>query len=292
MLFLPKHLLSLICFLLSGEKGMEAKIIFLGTGGDSIVIGKQLRSSGGFILQMGDVQFHVDPGPGALLRARQEDVNLRENTALFVSHAHLNHCNDVNAVISAMTHAGLDKTGVLVGNKTVLEGSEEIKPYVTDFHKSCVERFISLEQNAKIGINDIDIKTLYAKHSDPDTLGFKFLTPDFTLSYSSDTEYSTELIEAYKNSDILILNIVNPSGIKQKGLLNSDDAVKIINKVKPTLAIIQHFGIKMLTVNPLTEAREIGKKTNVQTIAAKEGLVVNPLSYSAKAKQKTLNSFK
>jgi len=271
---------------------MEAKIIFLGTGGDSIVIGKQLRSSGGFILQMGDVQFHVDPGPGALLRARQEDVNLRENTALFVSHAHLNHCNDVNAVISAMTHAGLDKTGVLVGNKTVLEGSEEIKPYVTDFHKSCVERFISLEQNAKIGINDIDIKTLYAKHSDPDTLGFKFLTPDFTLSYSSDTEYSTELIEAYKNSDILILNIVNPSGIKQKGLLNSDDAVKIINKVKPTLAIIQHFGIKMLTVNPLTEAREIGKKTNVQTIAAKEGLVVNPLSYSAKAKQKTLNSFK
>ena len=51
---------------------MQAKIIFLGTGGDSIVVGKQLRASGGIILQIDDNQFHIDPGPGALVRARQE----------------------------------------------------------------------------------------------------------------------------------------------------------------------------------------------------------------------------
>ena len=271
---------------------MKAKIIFLGTGGDSIVVGKQLRASGGFIIQIDDTQFHIDPGPGALVRARQEDISLRENTALFVSHAHLNHCNDVNAVISAMTHAGLDKTGVLIGNKTVLEGDMEIKPYVTEFYKNCVEKIITLERNSKIGINNIDIKTLYAKHTDPNTLGFKFFTPQFTLSYTSDTEYSNELIEAHQKSDILILNVVNPSGIKQKGLMNTDDAIKLISKVKPSLAIIQHFGIKMLSVNPLTEAREISKKTKVQTIAAKDGLVVNPLSYAARGKQRTLTGFK
>jgi len=272
---------------------MKARIVFLGTGGDSIVVGKQLRASGGIILQVDDNQFHIDPGPGALVRARQEDISMRENTAVLVSHAHINHCNDVNAVISAMTHAGLDKTGVLVGNKTVINGEGEIKPYVTDFYKNCVERYIALDQGAKIGINEVDIKTLYTRHgTDINTIGFKFFTPEFTLSYTSDTEYSTALVDAHKNSDILILNVVNPSGIKQEGLMNTDDAINLISKVKPNLAIITHFGIKMLSVNPMTEARNITKQTKVQTIAAKDGLVVNPLSYAAKGKQKTLTGYK
>ena len=88
------------------------------------------------------------------------------------------------------------------------------------------------------------------------------------------------------------MNVVNPSGIKEKGLMNSDDAIKLISKVKPRLAIMQHFGIKMLSINPMTEAREISKKTKVQTIAAKDGLVVNPLSYAARGKQRTLTAFK
>lgn len=272
---------------------MQAKIIFLGTGGDSIVVGKQLRASGGIILQIDDTQFHIDPGPGALVRARQEDVNLRETTAIFVSHAHLNHCNDVNAVISAMTHSGLDKNGVLVANKTLLEGEGEIKPYVTDFHKNCVERYIALDHGAKIGINNIDIQTLYTRHiGDINTIGFKFFTPEFTLSYTSDTEYSKALVDAHKKSDIIIINVVNPSGVKQDGLMNTDDAIKLIEAVKPSLAIITHFGIKMLSVNPMTEARNITKQTKVQTIAAKDGLVVNPLSYAAKGKQKTLTGYK
>ncbi len=271
---------------------MKARIVFLGTGGDSIVVGKQLRASGGIILQIDDTQFHIDPGPGALVRARQENINLRENTAVFVSHSHINHCNDANAVISAMTHSGMDKTGVLIGNKTVMEGEGEIKPYITDFYKKCVERYISLDQGTKIGINEIDVKTLYTRHSDINTLGFKFFTPEFILSYTSDTEYSTALIDAHKNSDIMILNVVNPSGIKQEGLLNTDDAIKLISKVKPSLAIINHFGIKMLSINPITEARKITRQTKVQTIAAKDGLEVNPLSYAAKSKQKTLMGYK
>ena len=272
---------------------MKAKIIFLGTGGDSIVVGKQLRASGGIILQIDDNQFHIDPGPGALVRARQEDINMRENTAVLVSHAHINHCNDVNAVISAMTHSGLDKIGVLVGNKSVINGEGEIKPYVTDFYKNCVDKYIALDHGANIGINDIDIKTLYTRHGrDIDTIGFKFFTPEFTLSYTSDTEYCSALVDAHKNTDVLIINVVNPSGIKQDGVMNTDDAIKLISKVKPNLAIITHFGIKMLSVNPMTEAREITRQTKVQTISAKDSLVVNPLSYAAKGRQKTLTGFK
>ena len=60
-------------------------------------------------MQFGENQFHIDPGPGSLVMAKNCGVNLRANTALLISHNHLNHANDVNAVISAMTYDGFDK---------------------------------------------------------------------------------------------------------------------------------------------------------------------------------------
>jgi ribonuclease BN (tRNA processing enzyme) len=122
-------------------------------------------------------------------------------------------------------------------------------------------------------------------------MGFKFITPDFSVSYISDTINFTELMDSHKGSDIIIMNVVNPSGVASKINLNSDDAVNIINKIKPKLAIITHFGIKMINADPMYEAREIQKKTETQVIAARDGMVVNPLSYSSSLRQKKLDSF-
>jgi len=57
------------------------------------------------------------------------------------------------------------------------------------------------------------------------------------------------------------------------------------------LAIIQHFGFDMLKADPLLEARDIQRVTGVQTIAAKDGLIITPASYDAGSKQKRLNLF-
>ena len=108
---------------------ITSNIIFLGTGGDSNVVGKQIRASGGIILQVEDDQYHIDPGPGALITAKDAGINLRANTALFVTHNHLRHANDVNAVIDAMTYGGFDKKGVLVANNTVINGAKIINRF-------------------------------------------------------------------------------------------------------------------------------------------------------------------
>ncbi|MBW2978060.1 MBL fold metallo-hydrolase [Candidatus Woesearchaeota archaeon] len=270
---------------------MSSSIIFLGTGGDSVVTGKQLRASGGFILKVGELQFHVDPGPGALVRAHENGINLRANTAVLSSHNHLNHAADLNAVIDAMTYGGLDKKGILVGNKTTIEGSQAVKPYLTDFHKNLMEKVIVLSNGKRIAIENVEIEALPANHSDPDTVGFKFYTPEFILSYSSDTTYSRDLVNKYKGSDILLLNVVGPQGEKMKNHLNSDDAIKIIDKVNPKLAVITHFGIKMIKANPLYEGRHIQSETGIQVLAAKDGMRISPVSYSAKSPQKRIGQF-
>ncbi len=269
----------------------ESRIVFLGTGAGKVVRAKQLRATGGFILQVAGNQFHIDPGPGALVCAKQNKINPRENTAVIVSHAHLGHCNDVNAVIDAMTYSGFDKQGVLLANQTVINGTDEIRPYLTEYHKNCVEKMMVIKENQKAGINEVEILAIKAKHNDPNALGFKFLTPEFTLTYTGDTEYSNELIEQYKNTDILILNVKYPSDKKEKNNLCSADAVNIIKKTNPKLAIITHFGEKMIYADPIYEAREIQKETGCQVIAAKDGTVISPGSYSALMKQKSLKSY-
>ena len=158
-------------------------------------------------MQIDENQFHIDPGPGSLLMAREVGVNLRANTALFVSHNHLNHCNDINAVIDAMTYSGFDKKGVLIANNTVINGSQSYTPFLQEYYKNCLERYVVLNEGQKVGINDIEVQALKARHSDSHAIGFKFFTPNYTLSYSGDTKYSVEVAEEYKNSNILILNV-------------------------------------------------------------------------------------
>lgn len=270
---------------------MNPCIIFLGTGGDSEVVGKQIRGSGGIIVQTEGYQFHIDPGPGALLRTRQFNINPRNNTAIIVTHNHINHAGGVNEIISAMTHNGFDKNGVIIAANSVINGSDVYDPFINSFYKTCVERHISLKVGQKVGINSIEIRAIKAFHTDPETFGLKIITPKFTVTYSSDTKYDKELIEEYRGSNILILNTVHTKDTKDADVLSLSDAEKIIDEVQPKLCILTHFGIKLLNTDVLFEARELHKKTGVQVIAAKDGMLIEPTNYQAHIIQKTLNLY-
>jgi len=136
---------------------MDSKLIFLGTGGDSNIVGKQSRGSGGIIVRVDGYQFHIDPGPGSLVRTRQFNINPRNNTAVICTHNHLNHAGGLNEIISAMSHDGLDKRGVIIANNTVINGTELYDSFLNKRYKDCAERFITLKTGQKVGINSIEI---------------------------------------------------------------------------------------------------------------------------------------
>ena len=272
---------------------MQSGIIFLGTGGDIFVSGKQQRASGGIIVQDQGYQFHLDPGPGALVKAKEFGVNPRETTAVLVSHAHLNHCNDLNAVLAAMSHNGLDVKGVLVASESVIHGNDTFDPYLTKFHRKCVEKVLVAQPGKRFGIEATEVQTFGVHHTDPTAVGFKLFMPNFVLTYPGDTAYSKDLIEFCMKSDMLILNNVFPKGTDEKDRhnLSTDDVIKIADKARPRLLVLTHFGRKMLAADPLYESREVQKATSVQVLAATDGMVVNPLSYAASARQKTLRVY-
>jgi ribonuclease BN (tRNA processing enzyme) len=271
---------------------MANAVIFLGTGGDSIVVGKQLRSSGGIILQLEENQFVLDPGPGCLVMAKQANISIRETVAVLASHGHTNHANDLNAVLEALSVSGLDRIGVLVTSKKVVDGDEKEIPALKKRSHDFVERVLALEPGTRIGINNINIFTTKTKHFDSEGIGFIFDTPKYRIGYTSDTEFTDEIADQYKDCQILILNCKYPASEKHEGHLNTIDAANFIARAKPKLSVITHFGIKMIHADPIFEAREMQRQTGLDVMAAVDGLIINPMSYSAKMKQESLESFK
>ena len=250
---------------------MVTRITFLGTAGETTVLAKHDRTAGGIVLQTEENSFFLDPGPGALVQAGKAKLSMRENTALIITSARIEQSGDGNAIIDAMTASGMDRRGVLMGDMTTLPLIEKYKLWL--------EKIIHLEPGKRVGVEDIDMVTLPTKESN--ALGMSFLTKDGIITYTSNTSYDESLCNHYKGSDIMILNVFTPKGVSTPGFLNTDDAIAILKSVKPKLAIMTHFGLKMLKAEPLYEAREIQRQTNVQVIAAKDGMTLAITPYSS-----------
>ncbi|MDO8660288.1 MAG: MBL fold metallo-hydrolase [Candidatus Woesearchaeota archaeon] len=258
-----------------------SRIVFLGTCGDVQVLAKQLRSSGGFVLQTSRATLLIDPGPGALAGLALAGISVRDLTGIIVSQAHILHSHDTAAVIHAMTLAGQDKHGVLACSSQTLQS-------VSEFHRSCVERVVQLESGKKFAFEDCDISCLPVIHEGG--IGLLIQTSDVVIGFTGDTLYSKELLKQHAGVDVLIVNttfLEKPIGQH----LCLADAELLVEKIKPSLAILTHFGKNMLDHNPLYAARDLQNKLGFRVISAEDGLVIDPASYSATSSQRTLSQF-
>ncbi|MCG2826607.1 MAG: MBL fold metallo-hydrolase, partial [Thermoplasmatales archaeon] len=109
-------------------------------------------------------------------------------------------------------------------------------------------------------------------HSDPTTVGFKIKTKNGIISYISDTELQQKIVDEHRDARILILCVTRPLKSRIKWHICTEDAAEIIGKIKPELAVITHFGMKILEEDPKYQAGWIQKNTGIKTIAAEDGM--------------------
>jgi phosphoribosyl 1,2-cyclic phosphodiesterase len=249
------------------------EIIFCGTGGARFVVLKQLRATGGFIVK-GKANIYFDPGPGALLRSLKLKQNLWKLDAVAISHAHIDHSNDSNLIIEAMTNGGQRKRGVLIASNSALEGNERFDRVVSAYHQNMVERKHIVKPGDKLSIKGVEIEATPTKHEDESGVGFKLTSDGRTIGYTGDTDYLPAFGKVFSGCDYLILNNLKPVGCHYPGHLDSELSIRILKEAKPKKAIIQHFGMGMLRAGPEAEARLIERKSGVETIAARDGMIV------------------
>lgn len=264
------------------------EVTFLGTGGGRFTTVEQLRRTGGFVLAHDGYTMHVDPGPGALVHANREGVDLGDLDALTVTHAHLDHDGDMRAVIEAMTRGGTDERGTLLAATSVLDGAEvperysagegtygrEIAPSLDPYHRSLLADVVAMEGGWTHDAGPFTMEALRTEHSDPATVAFA-LEADRRYGFVSDTELFPDLVDFFEGCDVLVVNLMRPHDREWKGHLNTADAAELLDAVEPEFAVMQHFGAALIYSGVADERDWLADRTDVDFVMAEDGMTVD-----------------
>jgi phosphoribosyl 1,2-cyclic phosphodiesterase len=263
---------------------------FLGTGGARFVVARQIRASGGIWLRFADeggegvTQIHLDPGPGALVRATSAlpPCNPQELDALVLSHKHLDHSGDVNVMIEAMTQGGWKRRGTLLAPRDAFEGEYVILPYAARFVPT--HHFLE-ERGGPYPVNDVEIRTSIRHAHGVETYGLHFRYGATTLSYFPCTRYFEGLAEDYAahRPDVLIVNVLRFRDAMKVDHLTFDEARSIVARVRPKVAVLTHFGTTMLEHRPDELAREMEDELGLRVLAAYDGWTLDATTEIASA---------
>ena len=248
------------------------KIKFLGTAGARFVVTKQLRKSGGTWLKLDDTNVIIDPGPGSLVKCLSSKPKLSplELDGIILTHRHIDHSNDINVMIEAMTNGGFKKKGVVFAPKDTLEDDPVILKYV----RSYIETIEILKEKGTYSIKNISFSTPIKHNHGVETYGLNIYSRNHSISMITDTKYF-EKLESYYRGNILIINSVL---IEEKDYiqhLSLKDVEKIISANNPKLTILTHFGMTFIKSKPWEIAEDLTKKLGVKVIAASDGMEID-----------------
>ncbi|MEM0492922.1 MAG: MBL fold metallo-hydrolase [Candidatus Thermoplasmatota archaeon] len=247
-------------------------IKFLGTAGARFVMIEQIRASGGIWLTLDGTKVLIDPGPGSLVRCltSKPRLNPKEIDGIILTHRHLDHSNDVNIMIEAMTDGGTKKRGVVFAPHDALESDPVILRYVRGYLQS-IE---ILEEKKNYRLGTIQFSTPVKHIHGSETYGLNIKGGGHFISLISDTRYFKEL-PSYYPGEILIINVVrleNKPGIDHLCVSDVEEILKINH---PRICILTHFGMSMIKAKPWKIAERLTDKTKIKVISAQDGMNIN-----------------
>ena len=265
-------------------------LVFLGTGGGRFNLVSQERRTGGFRIN-GDLNIHVDPGPGALASSLFFSQPPSEVEWLIVTHNHIDHTNDAGLTIEAM---GSPQKGGIIASKSILSGDEYKERAISSYHTNKLSEKIIARHGSKIPFPKKNPKAsllpIPARHEDKTGFGFVLSMNKRKIGYTSDTEYYSGMGAHYSGCDILVVNNLKARADNVPGHLCSKDTARLLSQAKPKLAILSHMGLRLIRASPEREAARIQKESGVRTVAAKDGMRISlsslEISFPSKSKKR------
>lgn len=227
-------------------------------------------------MRFGTTQIHVDPGPGALVRALSHvpPCNPRELDAIVLSHKHLDHSGDVNVLIEAMTSGGFRRRGTVLAPRDAFDDGPVVLPYARRF----VERVETLKPSAgPYRIGDVEIFTSMRHVHAVETHGLHFVYGDLRVAYLPCGKYFDGLAADYaaRSPDVLVINVLRYSDDMNVDHLAWTDACRVVAEVRPKVVVFQHFGTKMLEADPVRLAQQAEDDLGLRAIAAYDGYALD-----------------
>ena len=243
------------------------KLTFMGTAGARFMVAKQLAASGGLYLEEGNTRISLDPGPGAIVQYAKRKVDLTKLDAIVISHRHLDHSNDVNVMIEAMTDGGFRHRGRLYCPTDALDGDPVVLKYIRSFP----QEIVALEPQTEYTVGDITFTTTPRHVHQVETFGFRFGN---RLGWVTDSAYYDGIAEQHK-ADVMVIHLVLMECHAGLPHLCLADAERIIREARPRLAILTHYGMTVWRAHPWELAADLTQRIGTEVKAARDGMSVD-----------------
>ncbi len=261
---------------------MDDEFVILGSGGGRHHIRTQYRATGGILYKFNGIQAHLDPGPGAIIRINQYNEEPTKTELFIVTHAHIDHFNDISAIIESSRERLHDKKYNYYKKGTLITTKDSLK-FISDYHLNMLENVIPFkagDTHEYKGVEIIGTKTIHTPNIEG--FGIRFNLKEYSIAFSSDTMVFDGFSEQFFGVNVLILNLLRPNSITCKRHLCTDEVISYLNKIEPPLdgLIITHFGSLMDSPRSdqnyvPSQVKKLLERTNIKKIiAAEDGLII------------------
>ena len=157
-----------------------------------------------YLVNSGKTNLVLDMGPGTLSRLR-EVIDVREISAIFISHLHYDHTSDLLCFRYLLEDLNDHKVTIY----TQLEDSPWCKLLFDhpDFN------VIGVTSKSKIQVGDLSLSFYDMKHTVP-CLAVKINDGERTLAYTGDTLYNENIPSLIDGADAVVMDCSKPLGFK------------------------------------------------------------------------------
>jgi ribonuclease BN (tRNA processing enzyme) len=243
----------------------SSKIVLLGTGTPNA---DPTRSGPAVAVVLNQTSYVVDAGPGvvrqaaAAYKAGVSGLAVAGLKRLFVTHLHSDHTAGYPDFILTPWVLGRDQPLRVFGPPGIRAMTEHL---LAAYQEDIRERLTGLEpandKGCRVEVTEVGPGMIYAdqnvaveafsvNHGSWPAFGYKFYAPDRTIAISGDTAPAEDLLDPYRDCDVLIHEVYSSSGLTRHSPAwqryhssvhtSSSQLADIASIVKPGLLILYH----------------------------------------------------
>lgn len=257
-----------------------AFIKFLGTGGARFVMINQTRSTGGIWLGLFGYHVLIDPGPGSLVKICEAGTPFTPEIleTVMLTHKHLDHSNDINVMVEAITHGGFKRRGTLILPRDAAMGEGQI---LLSHFNTKIGKIHYWEDKRLIPLCEGMLEAVRLIHHGVECYGFILRYPEIApFGFISDTRYDEEIVKRYKGCKVLVVNMTFNHIRNGIDHLAVDHVALIRDLVAPELIMLNHFGRGVIDAGPEKIASSLTIKS-CKIIAPFDGQMIDLKSFES-----------
>ncbi len=219
------------------------KLTVLGSG---YFIPTKDRNNSGYLLEIGGELLLLDTGSGILRQLIKTGHSVWDIDRIFYSHMHLDHISDLLPILFTRKYSQPEQLGDFNLN---IYGHSDIRK-VIDIYESLFGKWI-INENYPYKFQAIDVgeyefgsyslNVFQGNHADQ-SLMYRFKdSSEKTLLYTSDTDFSEELITAAIGINALLIECSSSNENPVAGHMTPNKISELLDLCRPEMTILTHL---------------------------------------------------